>query len=157
MNSIKNYTQIPKHFYRVFSAHSISQNKQINVFLDMTRMLLLSNARWNKMRWMNFTITSLKWEEPMLVNIRRKLSFDCAIVQSEINRIQSQFLLCRSLYMFSLFCLIWFGLIQLVDEIQSRKHFLFLFFFLVWRAALVAVSKTSRTPSLVFAEHSRKA
>lgn len=36
----------------------------------------------------------------------------------------------------------------------KRTHFVF-FGLLTWRAALVAVSKTSRTPSFVLAEHSR--
>ena len=36
----------------------------------------------------------------------------------------------------------------------KMEHLVFFFFF-TWRAALVAVSKTSRTPSFVLAEHSR--
>lgn len=41
-----------------------------------------------------------------------------------------------------------------VQATQKRMHFLGFFFF-TWSAALVAVSKTSLTPSLLLAEHSR--
>jgi len=45
-------------------------------------------------------------------------------------------------------------LFWLLSAVQKRTHGFF-FFFLTCNAALVAVSKTSRTPSLVLAEHSR--